>query len=86
MLWTAERIQLYGCDFTYPDRHIAERGRANTEFVIAMALRKGIKIDVAKSSTLLESASGTNRIYGYRKPHIAVKDGADWKVQPIEVS
>lgn len=63
-----QEIQLYGCDFTYPNRHEAESGRGCAEFLIAVAMAQGIKIVVAQDSTLLAVNEPAMRLYGYVKP------------------
>lgn len=63
-----EEIQFYGCDFTYPDRHAAESGRACCEFLIAVAMSHGIKITIAQDSTLMEVSDMKRRLYGYVDP------------------
>lgn len=47
-------ISLFGCDFSYPDAHIAESGRACCEFWLGIATQRGIKIAIAQTSTLLD--------------------------------
>jgi len=62
-------LKVYGCDYTYKHNiHLAESGRANLEFILAIGLSKGVQISIAPSSTLL----GTNRelfgnFYSYKK-------------------
>jgi hypothetical protein len=63
-----KELQFYGCDFTYPDRHIAESGRACCEFLIAIAMGHGIKIVIAEDSTLLDTSDVKRRLYGYVDP------------------
>jgi hypothetical protein len=63
-----KEIGLYGCDFTYPDNHAAESGRACCEFLIAVAMGHDIKIVIAENSTLLEVSTVANRLYGYVNP------------------
>jgi len=64
-----KQVGLYGCDFSYPDRHIAERGRACVEFLIGLAGSRGISIIVASESTLLDANEPiTSRVYGYHEP------------------
>ncbi len=47
-------IGLFGADFSYPQAHLAESGRANVEFLIGMGTQRGIKFAVASTSTLLD--------------------------------
>ena len=61
-----ERISLFGVDFTYPDAHDAEKGRACVEFWLGMASVRGIKLSVPKSSSLLDALhTQRERFYGY---------------------
>ena len=47
-----EKISLYGIDFTYKNVNMAESGRACCEFWCAIAVSKGIKLEVAHRSGL----------------------------------
>jgi hypothetical protein len=61
-----EKISLFGCDFTYPDAHDAEKGRACVEYWLGMASARGIKIVVPKTSTLLDAIhTQAERFYGF---------------------
>lgn len=57
-------ISLFGCDFSYPDAHVAESGRACCEFWLAIATQRGVKIAVAQTSTLLDINIG-QQPYGW---------------------
>jgi hypothetical protein len=60
------RIELYGCDYSYPDAHRAEKGRACLEFWIGLAVARGIQVVIAADSTLMDSnAPLCERLYGY---------------------
>ncbi len=69
-------IKLYGMDFTYPDKHHAEKGRACVEYWLGVAHARGIKIGVALSSTLWDARSPADRLYGYDtiEPRITFDD------------
>ena len=61
-----EKISLFGCDYTYPDAHDAEKGRACVEFWLGMAAERGIRITVPKNTTLLDALhTQRERFYGY---------------------
>jgi hypothetical protein len=61
-----ERISLFGVDFTYPNAHDAEKGRACVEFWLGVAADRGIKITVPKNTTLLDALNTKEeRFYGY---------------------
>lgn len=47
-------IGLFGCDFSYPQAHISEAGRANVEFWIGVGTQRLIKFNIAGNSTLLD--------------------------------
>ena len=54
MLEGYNEIGLFGCDFSYPDIHLAESGRACVEFLIGLGTQRGIKFAIAAHSTLLD--------------------------------
>lgn len=61
-----KKISLFGCDYTYPNAHDAEKGRACVEFWLGMATERGIKLSVPKKTTLLDALhSQAERFYGY---------------------
>jgi len=61
-----EKISLFGCDYTYPNAHDAEKGRACVEFWLGYAAAKGIKIGLPKGTTLMDALySRQERLYGY---------------------
>lgn len=67
-------IKLFGCDFNYPDAQLVEAGRGCMEFLIGIAIERGIKVVIANSSTLMDS-NKPNRLYGYANPpKIAIVD------------
>ena len=63
------KICLYGIDFSYKEvPHMAEAGRACTEFWLAIAATKGIKIEIAHNSTLLDTnVPDEEKLYGYHR-------------------
>lgn len=64
-----KQISFYGVDFSYRENlHIAEAGRACVEFWCAMAINAGIEIQVAPSSTLLDTnVPEDEKLYGYHR-------------------
>ena len=73
-----KKISLFGCDYTYPNAHDAEKGRACVEFWLGMAAERGIKISVPKKSSLMDAMySRDDRFYGYdtRKVNLETVDG-----------
>lgn len=61
-----EKISVFGMDFTYPDAHDAEKGRACVEFWLGTAAARGIKIALPKTTTLMDAMhTRAARLYGY---------------------
>jgi SAM-dependent methyltransferase len=61
-----KRISAFGIDFTLPNMHSGERGRACVEFWLGIAAARGIEITVPETSTLLDAcAPDGERLYGY---------------------
>ena len=61
-----KKITLFGCDFTYPNAHDAEKGRACVEFWLGIATERGIEISVPKTTSLLDAMyTQAARFYGY---------------------
>jgi protein-L-isoaspartate O-methyltransferase len=59
-------ISLFGMDYTYPNVHDAEKGRACVEFWLGQAHARGIKINLPKTTTLMDSMyPRASRLYGY---------------------
>ena len=76
----ATQICLYGIDYTYKNVNMAETGRACVEFWCAIAATRGIKLEVAHGSSLLDTNVPENeKLYGYHRlddPLVqTVKDG-----------
>lgn len=62
----ATKISIFGCDYTYPDAHDAEKGRGCLEFWLGVAAAKGIQLSVPKTTTLLDAMEPIDRrFYGY---------------------
>jgi hypothetical protein len=57
-------IQVFGADFTYPNSHQAEQGRACVEFWLGVAMMREIEVVVAERSSLLDTVIG-RPLYGY---------------------
>jgi hypothetical protein len=62
----ATRISLFGMDYTYPNVHDAEKGRACVEFWLGQAHARGIQITLPQTTTLMDSMyPRAARLYGY---------------------
>jgi len=61
-------LHLYGIDFTHKAINFAEAGRACCEFWLAIAISKGIKVNIAHSSSLLDmNVPEDQKLYGYHR-------------------
>lgn len=77
-----KKITLFGLDFTYPNAHDAEKGRACCEFWCGQAMARGMEIAAADISTILDSnMSVQERLYGYDTQDVAIAVGADGKAK-----
>jgi hypothetical protein len=60
-----KKIYMFGCDFTYPNAHDAEKGRACVEFWMGYAAAKGVELSVPHISTLMDAChTSQERVYG----------------------
>lgn len=80
-----EKISLFGCDFTRPNAHDAEKGRACLEFYLGMAKGRGIEIGLPAGTALMDAcAEPDERLYGYDTLDVDVScefEGAPFKVE-----
>jgi hypothetical protein len=61
-----ERLTIFGFDFTYPNAHHAEKGRACVEFYLGIAKARGIQIGLPDNTTLMDGCTSRGeRYYGY---------------------
>jgi hypothetical protein len=60
-----EVIRLYGCDYTYPDADMNEKGRGAVEFWCGYAMAKGITVRPCARSTLLCQNEPDAKLYGF---------------------
>lgn len=69
-----KRISLFGVDFTWPNQHQAEKGRACVEFWLGIAAQRGIDIRVPKVSTLMDAMHDEKeRLYGYDTLDVTIR-------------
>lgn len=69
-----KKISLYGIDFTWPNQHQAERGRACVEFWLGIAAERGISIRIPKVSTLMDAMhQQEDRLYGYDTLDVTIR-------------
>jgi SAM-dependent methyltransferase len=68
-----KHISLWGIDYTLPNAHSAESGRACVEFWLGIAAARGIEISVPAETSLLDAcANERDLLYGY--------DCVDWRI------
>lgn len=76
-----EKISLFGCDYTYPNAHDAEKGRACLEFWLGQAAARGIKIGLPKRTTLMDALySRQERLYGYDTRTVTIDHDAEGRL------
>lgn len=77
-----KHISLYGLDYTLPNRHRAEQGRACCEFWLGIAAARGIQISIPDTSSLMDAcATDPERLYGYDCVDVRLIDQIDGTVK-----
>jgi hypothetical protein len=77
-----KKISLFGIDYTLPNQHQAEKGRACVEYWLGKAQERGIKVSLPKSSTLLDAChTRPERLYGYDTVDVIFNMQDDGKVK-----
>jgi len=77
-------ISLFGLDYTLPNSHHAEKGRACCEFWLGIAAARGIEITVPETSSLLDAcAPAAERLYGYDCADVRLHDREDGGVSVV---
>ncbi|MES2218356.1 MAG: hypothetical protein V4501_08085, partial [Pseudomonadota bacterium] len=62
----AKKVSLFGIDFTYPNSHDAEKGRACVEFWLGIATQRNIELSMPNCTSLLDAMyQKSERFYGY---------------------
>ena len=73
-----KKISLFGIDFTYPNAHQSEQGRACCEFWLGIAAARGIEILIPEQSSLMDAcAPERERLYGYDCCDVVLKNRDD---------
>lgn len=84
-----KKISLFGCDYTMPNAHNAERGRACLEFWLGIAAARGIEIAVTDGSSLMDACEKGIKPYGYDMVTMSVEPQDDGRAKvsfvPIDV-
>jgi SAM-dependent methyltransferase len=73
-----KKITVFGFDFTYPNAHQAEKGRACVEFWLGIAAAQGIELAMPKTSSLMDAlVPHAERFYGYDTVDVQIAGQAD---------
>lgn len=76
-----KRITCFGMDYTLPNAHLAEKGRACVEFHLGIAKARGIELGFPDNTTLMDAVAPIDeRIYGYDMVDMEMPRGADGRV------
>lgn len=74
----ATKISCFGFDFTYPDAHHAEKGRACVEFWLGIAAARGIQIALPQTTSLMDAMNPqAERFYGFDTLELEFKRGPE---------
>lgn len=65
-----KKLYVFGCDFSYPNVHTAEAGRACVEFYLGMGKARGMIIGLPNTSLMDGTATNNARLYGYDGLHV----------------
>lgn len=69
-----KQLTLYGFDFTYPNAHHAEKGRACCEYWAGQAMARGVKVSAPDCSTFMDAnLPFADRFYGYDTQDVDLK-------------
>lgn len=83
----ATKISLFGCDFSYANSHIAEKGRGCVEFWLGIAAARGISLAVAEHSSLMDTNEPKEtRLYGYDTLSVDISDTGAVTFTPRETT
>lgn len=76
-----QKLSVFGCDYTYPNAHHAEKGRGCMEFWLGIAAARGIKLAVPRQSSLMDGCvAADERYYGYDCVDVSMTRHANGKV------
>jgi len=74
----ATKMTLFGVDFTYPDAHTAEKGRACVEWWLGVAAARGVELSMPRTSSLMDALEPqAKRFYGYDCVDLQINRAAD---------
>jgi hypothetical protein len=72
-----KKLTIFGNDFTYPNAHHAEKGRACVEFWLGIGAARGMQISIPRESSLMDACHPfAERVYGYDAADVKITDRA----------
>lgn len=81
LLIGVKKLSLFGLDYTYPNAHDAEKGRACVEFWLGYARARGVQLVIAKTSSLMDALHPpTERLYGYDTVDVQISETGEGRV------
>jgi hypothetical protein len=77
-----KEISLYGIDYTLPNAHSAEQGRACCEFWLGMAMARGVLVNVPAETSLMDGCEPDERkFYGFDMFHVRLEEREEGGVE-----
>lgn len=71
-----KKLSIYGADFTRPNVHRGEQGRACCEFWLGLCTASGMEIVLPSETTLMDACAGDGELfYGYDGVEVHLRDG-----------
>lgn len=71
-------LSLFGIDFSYENIHQGERGRGCVEFWLGLAVARGVHIQIAEHSTLMDAITASkDEPYGYDTLKLSIEKQPD---------
>ena len=80
-----KKILIYGCDFTYPEQAMCERGQGCFEMLMGIAFQRKIELNLGPHAALLDTSTPVNkRFYGYHNIDVSIVNGL-WNIKRTSV-
>jgi len=80
-----QEIHIYGCDYTYPNQVLFEKGRACFEWLMGFAFAKGIELKMGPNTSLMDVClPPEQKFYGYSDFVRADVIDGEWKIIKAE--
>lgn len=77
-----KRVTLFGIDYTLPNMHAGERGRACCEFWLGLMSGRGVQIVVPETSSLMDACAPERELlYGFDCSDVTMTDREDGGIE-----